>query len=83
MTSNAMRPNTPLELMPLRVERDRADFGRWNRLNRFPDLSVRRSSAAGRWAAPSTPVLSPMRDPSAIRLTTSGSGPLRGRLEIQ
>jgi len=43
-------PNKPLELTPLRVEQDRADFEGWNWLDRFPDLSVRRSSAARRWA---------------------------------
>ncbi len=47
-------PNKPLELTPLRVERDRRDFEGWLRLDRFPGLSVRRSSAAGRWAAPRT-----------------------------
>jgi hypothetical protein len=35
----------PLELTPLRVERDRCDFEGWNRLDSFPDLSGRRSSA--------------------------------------
>jgi len=33
---------------PLRAAQDRADFGSWNRLDGFPILSVRRSSAAGR-----------------------------------
>jgi hypothetical protein len=33
----------PLELTPLRVERDRCDFEGWNRLNSFPDLLRRRS----------------------------------------
>src|SRR5215207_3427426 len=30
---------------------DRADFERWKSLDCFPDLSVRRSSAPGRWTA--------------------------------
>jgi hypothetical protein len=33
----------PLELTPLRVEQDRRDFECRPRLNRFPDLWVRRS----------------------------------------
>jgi hypothetical protein len=43
-------PNTPLELTALRVERDRVDFESWNQPDRFPDLSARRSSAAGHYA---------------------------------
>ena len=35
-------PNKPLELAPLRVERDRADFEGWFWLEGFPNLSVRR-----------------------------------------
>jgi hypothetical protein len=50
----AKPPNTPLELTPLRVERDRGDFESWSRLDRFPDQAVRRSSAAGRSAANTT-----------------------------
>jgi hypothetical protein len=38
-----LRPNKPLELTPLRVERDRRDFEGWLRLDCFPGLSVRRS----------------------------------------
>jgi hypothetical protein len=45
------RPNKPLELTPLRVERDRANLESQYRLDGFPDLWVRRSSAAGRSAA--------------------------------
>jgi len=45
----------PLELTPLRVEQDRGDFESWIRLDGFPALSMRRSSAAGRSAAPSMP----------------------------
>jgi hypothetical protein len=52
-----LRPNKPLELTPLRVEQDRVDFEGRYRLNRFPALSVRRSSAAGRWAAHQTRTL--------------------------
>jgi len=51
MTSNAMRPNTPLELTSLRVKQDRRDIEGWNQLDRFPALSGRRSSAPSRWAA--------------------------------
>jgi hypothetical protein len=31
-------PNKPLELTPLRVERDRPDFESWNQLDGFSDL---------------------------------------------
>jgi hypothetical protein len=31
-----MRPNTPLELTPLRVEQDRSDFESWFSLTAFP-----------------------------------------------
>jgi hypothetical protein len=31
-------PNKPLELTPLRVERDRQDFDAWFSLDCFPDL---------------------------------------------
>jgi hypothetical protein len=41
--------NELLELTPLRVERDRADFESWFPLGCLPDLSVWRSSAARRW----------------------------------
>lgn len=34
------RPNKPLELTPLRVERDRCDFESTFRLDRFLDLSM-------------------------------------------
>jgi hypothetical protein len=44
------QPNKRLELTPLRVERDRADFESWFPLGCPPDLSVQRSSAARRWA---------------------------------
>jgi hypothetical protein len=37
VTSTA-RPNKPLELTPLRVERDRGDFDGWKSLEGFPDL---------------------------------------------
>jgi hypothetical protein len=40
-----------LELTPLRVERDRADFEGWFLLDRVPGLLVRRGSCPGRWAA--------------------------------
>jgi hypothetical protein len=51
MRSYYLPPNMPLDLTPLRVEQDRPDFDSWFRLDCFPDLSVRRSSAADRWAA--------------------------------
>jgi len=35
--------NKPLELTPLRVEQERRDFESRLQLDRFPDLSVRRS----------------------------------------
>jgi hypothetical protein len=33
-----VRPNKPLELTPLRIEQDRADFKSQKRLDGFPDL---------------------------------------------
>jgi hypothetical protein len=48
------QPNKPLELTPLRVDQERTDFEDRFRLERFPVLSGRRSSAAGRWAAKHT-----------------------------
>jgi hypothetical protein len=37
------RPNPPLQLTPLRVERDRSDFTRQNQVQCNSDLSGRRS----------------------------------------
>jgi hypothetical protein len=48
------RPNTPLELTPLRVEQDQVDFDSRYRLDCFAGLSVRRNSAAARSAASTT-----------------------------
>jgi hypothetical protein len=45
------QPNKPLKLTPLRVERDQGVFEIQKQLECHLDLSVRRSLAAGRWAA--------------------------------
>jgi hypothetical protein len=58
MPEAGLPPNTPLELTPLRGERDRGDFEGWKQLDCIPDLSARRGSAAERWAAQPLFVLS-------------------------